>query len=323
LPVFYKPIVFLYVIYNLRKAVRENNIDVVVSFLPMMNFINVVSGNKAMKILSARNVESVNKNHLTGKVMMLSHKGPYHTVAVSEAVKKDLVTNFNIDEDKISVIYNPVDREQILENMNQEIDDEYSWIFEHPTVVNIGRLAPNKNQSLLISSFSELKETIPDAQLIIIGDGPLENDLKKQAINLGLDSDVHFLGFQENPQKYLKRASAFVLPSKIEGLSNALLEAMVCGVPVITTHSVSGPEEILQPSGGLEIDENEIIYAEYGLICPQNPGHLCRCMAEILGDDELRKEYSARALMRSKDFDYDVIMPSWASILKGSISEDR
>lgn len=111
------------------------------------------------------------------------------------------------------------------------------------TFISVGKFRVEKNLQLLLQAFSLLKD-LP-IQLIIIGGGPLETNLKQQAGELGIADKVWFGGFKSNPFKYIKNANCFVLSSHTEGFPNVLLEALACGKSVISTDCKSGPREIL------------------------------------------------------------------------------
>lgn len=112
------------------------------------------------------------------------------------------------------------------------------------TIVTAGRLIKAKDYSTLIESFAIVNNKI-DAKLIILGKGPLLNELREQARNLNILDKVFFKGFVNDPHKYFQKADLFVLSSMREGLSTVLIEAMGCGTPVVATNCNHGPSEIL------------------------------------------------------------------------------
>lgn len=106
-------------------------------------------------------------------------------------------------------------------------------------------MAAVKSYDTLIRAFARLRKTL-QARLIIAGEGPERATLEELAKSLGVVDDVDMPGFVQNPFAYMSRASVFVLSSTYEGLPNALIEAMACGCPVVSTNCPSGPEEILR-----------------------------------------------------------------------------
>jgi len=143
-------------------------------------------------------------------------------------------------------------------------------------IIYVGGLKPKKGISTLIEAFAEVAKVIPDARLILVGDGPLRPDIEKQIRELGLENKVLITSFIPNSQipKILEKASVFVLPSYAEGLSNALLQAMAAGLPCIAS----------------DIEENrEIIQHEVnGLLFPVGDSKaLAETLIQVLTDKEL------------------------------------
>ena len=106
-------------------------------------------------------------------------------------------------------------------------------------------MKPQKDFPTLLKAFAELRAR-RDCRLILLGSGPLEDDLQKQAEALGITDDISFQGHVDNPFAYLARAQVFVLSSAWEGLPNVLIEALACGCPVVSTDCPGGASEILE-----------------------------------------------------------------------------
>ncbi len=115
-----------------------------------------------------------------------------------------------------------------------------------PRVVAIGRLHPDKGFDLLLHAMSQLRTQYPAIQLLLLGQGPQETELRELASRLNLEKNVRFLGFQANPYSYLSAADAFVLSSRREGMPGVLIEALACRVPVVAADCRTGPREILE-----------------------------------------------------------------------------
>jgi glycosyltransferase involved in cell wall biosynthesis len=108
----------------------------------------------------------------------------------------------------------------------------------------VGRFSRQKNFPLLIRAFAQLRRSRP-ARLVILGDGEARPEVEALVRSLGLSGDVDLPGFDLNPFRYMRRASVYVLSSDWEGLPTALIEAMACGAPIVSTDCVGGPREIL------------------------------------------------------------------------------
>ncbi|HMO34535.1 MAG TPA: glycosyltransferase, partial [Gemmatales bacterium] len=114
-----------------------------------------------------------------------------------------------------------------------------------PVVGTVGRLAPVKRQDLLLVTFREVLQHVPDCHLVIVGDGEQRLYLQDLARQYGLSDRIHFTGMLPEPKYLLQRMSAFVLTSESEGLPLALLEAWAVGVPVIA-FAVGGLPEVIK-----------------------------------------------------------------------------
>ena len=180
------------------------------------------------------------------KRRLLSHwySRAFCVAAVSEGVRRGLIERYQIAPDKVKTIYNPVDTERVRALALEKIPD-----FEpgHFHIVTGGRLHWMKGQLHLLQAVDELvhRRNRSDLLLHFVGSGPQEEELRVFVDEKQLNPFVRFHGFQANPFAFYARAQLFCLPSLIEGMPNALLEAMACGVPVIASNCESGPREIL------------------------------------------------------------------------------
>lgn len=163
-------------------------------------------------------------------------------VAVSDGVADTFARHTGVPRQDVQVIANPVLvpglEERSLEPLPAGAPARY--------ILNAGRLTTQKNQALLLRSFALIAESEPDLQLVILGEGELESDLRQLADSLGLSGRVLMPGFQNNPYPWIRQAAAFVLSSEWEGLPTVLIEALALGVPVVSTDVPSGPAEILE-----------------------------------------------------------------------------
>jgi len=308
---------------------KKYNIDTTISFLTGSNLVNILSKNDDKIIISVRSFISKNLNGFYGGILKFLIKKIYNkankVIAVSKVLKNDLIENYNIDRNRINVIYNPYDIEKIIKMSKKPLKKEYRNIFSNTTIVNMGRLTKAKGQWHLLRVFKKVKEKIPDLQLVILGKGELEEYLINLTNKLNLSASVHFLGFQNNPFNFIAKSDLYVFPSLFEGFPNALVEAMTCGVPVISADCKSGPREILAPNSNIKQEINGIDYVDYGVlvgVCDDkfydynidltNPEiKLYEAIITLLNNNNLRKKYSELAINRIEDFNIESIIKEW------------
>jgi len=171
-------------------------------------------------------------------------------VGVSEGVSRDLEATLRLPPGSVHTIYNPVDVERIARSIDDDhtVPAELQTAFDglaRPRIITVGRLAPQKAHADLLEAFALLPES-QRGSLTILGEGPLRDDLRMQATRLGITDQVWMPGFADNPWWFTARADLFCLSSHHEGHPLALLEALACGVPVVSTDCPHGPREILQ-----------------------------------------------------------------------------
>jgi glycosyltransferase involved in cell wall biosynthesis len=311
---------FFLCFFRFRKIIRQENPDYVISFGPALNVINLFSSKK--NILRVDNVMSCSGKGIIYETMikLFYNKAP-RIVCVSKVSAADLVKNFGIKEEKIKVIHNPLNIKEIKNLALNPLEPEYQKIFEKPVIITVGRLTKQKNHKSLIASFKYVKEKVKGAQLVILGKGELEPGLKRLIKDLKLEKDVHILGWQKNPFKFLSRAKAFVLSSLWEGLPYVLLEAMACSLPVISADCKSGPREILAPDTDINQKIEDVEYEKFGILTPSFDGNpnsiqkLSEAMVKILTDKQLSDNLAKKSLERAEDFDIKNIIKKWDFLL--------
>ncbi len=166
-------------------------------------------------------------------------------VAVSGGVADDLAQVSRIDRDRIQVIYNPIVTPELETKTRDVLKHPWFDPSQPPVVLAVGRLTDQKDFSTLIQAFARVRRT-RKARLLILGEGEERPKLEALVRQFALEEDVQLPGFVTNPYPYMARAALFALSSKWEGLPTVLVEALYCGVPVISTDCPSGPFEILR-----------------------------------------------------------------------------
>jgi glycosyltransferase involved in cell wall biosynthesis len=305
--------------YKLIQIIKQYGFTKIVSFSHRSNYINILSKNssKHKAIISERiapssmysnsSINSIFNKYLTKKL----YKRADLIIPVSKAIAQDLENNFDVCK-KQNVIYNPYEIDRIKKLSNEKIRIE---IDKKNSVISVGSLCKRKNHDLLIKAFSKINNQ--NAKLYILGRGEEKKNLIKLSKKLSIDRRVIFLGFDNNPYKYLSKSSIFVLSSNSEGFPNVLLEAMVCSCSVISTDCLSGPREILAPSTDKSfVLINDIEKADYGILTPVNDvSNLRNSINMLFENNTLKKQYSKQALIRSRDFSIDKIIKQYESIV--------
>lgn len=327
-----KPIKYLNyfkIIYSIKK---DMNFDIVLSFMENMGIVNAVTKRNEVALhavssyLSGQygytnNLWKNGYSYLFKRLITTFFNKLDGILAISQESAQDLIENFQIDAKKIVVSYNPYD----IQSINDLAGEQKKQDEQRITIVTMGSLIDLKSQWHLVRAFKEIATKHSQVELLIIGRGENEAYLKDMVNAYQLRHKVRFIGYVTNPFTYLKNADIYVLTSIREGLPNALIEAMACGLPVIATDCSSGPREILAPATDYKKKTQTIEKAENGILIPINNGVKKR-FSEPLDEQEemvrdalhllienpvLRRMYAQKSVERSLDFDVNTIMPIW------------
>ena len=181
------------------------------------------------------------------------YKNYHKVICQSEYMQRDLLDNYLFPIEKSVVINNPVD----ISNIESLLSKRLKFPFESTkfNLLSIGQLRPEKRQGDLLKALSKLSS---DYYLTLVGDGEMRLPLEYLANELGIESRVRFIGYQSNPYSYMREADSLVLSSEYEGFPNVVLEAGVCGLPVVSYSCAGGVAEIIDDgvNGFLVKDKN-------------------------------------------------------------------
>ena len=325
---------------KVKKIKRKYKITHSISFMAEPDLANIMSKGKEKVIISVRNKHSSSsptKFHFYKNKWVFSQADAI--VAISKMVKLDLVESFGIKENTITPIYNPCYIDTIQKLIKEDIMTEKEKSFyknnKGKIVISAGRLEPQKGQWHLIRAFKAVVENIPDAKLIIMGQGSEKAYLNDLIEKLKLKNNVFLVGYKSNPYPYLAASDLFAFSSVFEGLGNIIVECMACHVPVVTSDYPYGAKELLASGDNYSITTDDIKYAEYGVLIPpmdekkyeadEPLTHSELCLSDaiicLLNNDDLRNKYKLQIEKRGKDFSPEKITNQWLKILK-SLSED-
>jgi glycosyltransferase involved in cell wall biosynthesis len=193
-------------------------------------------------------------------------------VCPSQEIQKELI-DYKFPSTKIVTIPNGVDTKKfspVGETVRKKIKESLTLPWDK-LVTFAGRLEPGKGLEILLPAWQKVVTAYPDVHLLLLGEGSTGELLREKVSELGIERETSFPGAVQNVNEYLRASDIFILPSAAEGLSNALLEAMACGAPVIATH-IGGTEEVIRDGvNGL-------------LVEPENPEDLARAILTLLKD---------------------------------------
>lgn len=282
---------FFTTVYKLRKYLIKEKPDVVVSFMAQNSMILWLAslGLKFKTVMSERIDPSKSDRWLLlRKIINCAYEDADYVVFQTVRAKKYF--NNSIQKKGI-IIGNPIKV------------DYFATIQKQNKIVSVGRLVEQKNHKMLIDAFATIHLLYPKFVLEIYGEGPLRNELQNHINELNLNECIRLQGNRNNIHECISDANMFVLPSNFEGLSNALLEAMMMGIPCISTDCAGSDEVIIDGYNGL-------------LVPVGNCEELTKAMISIIENKELSEMISHNAKESiQNEFNVEVIIKKWHDII--------
>lgn len=222
-------------------------------------------------------------------------------VCVSEGVAEFTADVGGIPRDRLLVIPNGVDAARFRDARLASLA-EFGWDEHANVVLFVGRLDEQKDPQLLIGAFGELAETHPEARLLLVGDGPLRSSLQGMVAERELTSRVHFAGRRDDVPSLMRAAGVLALSSRWEGMPNVVLEALVAGLRVVSTH-VEGLDELV--SRGLPVQ----------IVGVGDRAEFAKALKLASGSPAISPEEAhASQAMISKEFTWDVVAATYAKL---------
>ncbi|MEZ9452521.1 glycosyltransferase [Vibrio splendidus] len=293
---------------ELALFLRRNKNCSVMSFLVRANFTLILSSlfSKRKTIISERNHSQTQyenkgfRNLIFRNLIGVLYRKCDVIVPISYGIEDSLINYFGVNGPLYKTIYNPQDINRIrsIDVVSDNLVSSNCFNY-----VTAGRLIAQKDHATLIRSFKNVINTMPKSMLYILGDGPLKSDLTRLITTLGLEESVRLVGFKENAFDYFKKSDCFVFSSKFEGFGNVLVEAMACGLPIVSTDCPSGPSEILSDG-------------KFGFLSPVgNVEKLSDNMISVQRKNNA-KIYSELSAKRCMDFDVDKVFSQYLEVLE-------
>lgn len=290
--------------YFIKNYKKKYNVTICLSFMEEANFPNILSKmlfkNKAKIMVSIRqSIDSMPKFYQS-LIKLLYHKAD-SVIPNSEEERINIIKTYSIAENKIKMIHNPLNLE-LIHKKSQEQVWKYENLFKdnYFTFITVWRLTFSKDQQFLIDVFIKFNKKHPKSQLLIVWDWELIDTLIQLSKN---NKNIHVLWNQKNVYKFLNKSDCFIFSSLREGFPNAILEAMACWLPIISTKFKTWITEIIWKN-------------KYWILIDQNDEKLFfEAMEKIYLDKDIRNHYEQKSLERAKDFEIGKIIDRWKNVL--------
>ena len=283
-----------------RKYIQKTQPDVVIAFMVSVYTVTLLAlmGIDIPVISSVRNDPAYSnlRKKITRKILLPRSA---HVVVQTQQIKEFF--NKNIQK-KTTVIYNPVN-EQVFEVKGErlKVNDE-----RLNRIVSVGRLYPQKDQKTMIEAFAKVSKRYPDWSLTIFGEGPEREALESLVERLKVKDKVLLPGRSENIIDELNKSKIFCLSSVYEGMSNALVEAICVGLPIVTT-KVSGTEELIKDG------ENGFI------VNIGDKEAMAKALVKIIEDENLQNQFAEKNKAQAIKFETNTIVDQWEDLVNSVV----
>lgn len=280
----------------LRNYVKTSSPDVVVPFMEAVYCVTLLAlVGVRVPVISSERIDPRRSPFFRNILRRLFLPLTTHLVVQTQDIK-----NFypGFIKKNTTVIYNPV-TEKVFSLPQVE---------KKNSIISVGRLYQQKNQRMLINAFSMIVNDFKDYQLVIYGEGPLREELEKQVRDMNLEGRVLLPGVTEDVAGKLNESKLFCLSSDYEGMSNALIEAICVGLPIISTN-VSGAEELIDSGKNGEV-------VEIG-----DTNALADAMRSLLSNEEKMAEYGQNNKRLAPKFNTASIVEQWEKTINDVINK--
>ncbi len=285
--------------YQITKYIIQNQVQILHAHTAKAHGIGILIKkicnlkNHNIKLIVSRRVDFARKQNFLSKLKYQSQTVDAF-IAISQNVKNILIKD-GVELEKIHVIYSGIDLSRFKKTLPEETVRKLKKEFQLENKIvlgNIAALVDHKDQkTLLYAAHKLVLKKIENWKLLIVGEGELKKDLMKLSQQLKLNQNVVFTGFRKDAFDILKILDIFVMSSKEEGLGTSILDAMACGLPIVSTAGGGIPEIVIENQGGL-------------LSPVQEPSSLAYNLEKLIQDHELRKKMGTFNKKIVKNFSY-------------------
>ena len=274
----------------LRKRVKVEKPDVVIPFMEAVYCVTLLALiGVEVPVISSERIDPRKSPFVRNILRRIFLPLTTHLVVQTKDIKAFYP---EFIQKKTSIIYNPVS--ETVFHLQDEPKEN--------VIISVGKLDGQKNQKLLINAFARIADKFPEWKLVIYGEGPERNALESLVERLKIKDKISLPGRCETVIEEMNKAKVFAFSSDFEGMSNAILEAVCVGLPVVTTN-VSGAAELVKDGEG-------------GFVVPiRNGKALADALRTILLDEKLREKMAQENKARAKEFKLDMIVDQWESLI--------
>ena len=281
-------------LFWLRKYIKKQKPDVVIPFTEGVYCFTILSlFGTGIPIIASERLDPSAMSPIRKFLKRLLLPYADWLVVQTQSIKEYFPESI---QKKTSIIYNPVNDSVF------NLPSLQGRAGERPRIISVGRLYPQKNQAMMIRAFAKVAAEFPDWQLVIYGEGPLRESLELIVDSLELQDRVLLPGRTEQVVEELRKSKIFCMSSDYEGMSNAMIEAICVGLPIVST-KVSGTEELIRDG------ENGFI-VEIG-----DEERFTNCITQLISSPSLQDNMSVKNIQLAKIFNIDHIVDEWISLI--------
>ena len=284
----------LRLVLRLREQIAAIDAELVVSFLGATNVQTVMAcrGLGRRVVISERNDPAIQSLHQPWETLRRHVYNEADLVTANSSGVLDSMRGY-VDCGKLAFVPNP-----LTTSPGQQDCDVTG-----PFILIVARLHPQKAHDILLPAFARLVDELPDWRLVIVGGGESEEELWALSESLKLGDRVVWAGPVSDPFPYYRNASMFVLPSRHEGMPNALMEALSCGLPTVVSDASPGPLEL-------------VVDGHNGLVVPvEDIDALAGAMRTLAGDPALREKLGGQAKDSVAGYEFSAALRTWQELI--------
>ena len=290
----------------LYRFIVKKRYDIVVSYLegPTTHILAGCPFQDTKKVawvhVQMDNMRQLSVGFKSGTEAINTYKTFDRIVFVADTVKQSFEKVAGVTFQNTETLYNTLDTDEIVEKSHESLS-ETEFNDHEFNMISVGRIINAKGYDRLVRIHKRLVSEGYKIHTYILGSGSEQESIEKYLQENSLTDSFTFLGFNENPYKYVAKADLFVCSSRREGFSTAVSEALVLGVPVVSTDC----------SGAYELLGNN----EYGIVTKSDEESLYQGIKRVLDDSELLKRYKVKAIERGKTFSTDKTVKAVEDVL--------